>query len=144
MESNVFRCNIKCTLYLFLVYCLEGSYGIVFGCSSFTIFLLCGTENNRKQYKVNMLHYTSGRMSSKTQVFYLLSLLQLVSGAKRTYISAVIFLHMNKMFMVLHLVFQSFFVYIYKYFPDLITCNEVTYFALTKNKGTRCRKKKKI
>lgn len=90
MESNLFRCNIKCTFYLFLVYCLEGSYRIVFRCSSFTIFLLCCTENNRKQYKVNMLHYTSGRMSSKTQVFYLLSLLQLVSGAKRTYISAVI------------------------------------------------------
>lgn len=90
MESNLFRCNIKCTLYLFLVYCLEVSYGIVFGCSSFTIFLLCGTENNRTQYKVNMLHYASGRMSSKTQVFYLLSLLQLVSGAKRTYMSTVI------------------------------------------------------
>lgn len=45
------------------------------------------------------------------------------------------YLHMNKMFMLLHLVFQSFFVYIYKYFPDLITCNEVTLLCINKEQG---------
>lgn len=103
-------------------------------CSSFIIFLLCGTENNRTQYKVNMLHYTSGRMSSKTQVFYLLSLLQLVSGAKRTYMSTVILSAHEQNVYVTAISLSKFvrmYLQILSWFDNL---QDVTYFAMTKTR----------
>lgn len=146
MGSNLFKCNIKCILYLFLVYCWEGSYRIVFGCSSFVSQYSFYAAQITTVHSIKWIYCITllGECHSKTQVFYLLSLLQLVSGAKRTYMSTVI-LSAHEQHVYVTAISLSKFVRMYlqilSWFDNL---QDVTYFAMTKNKGTRCCKKIKI